>query len=312
MTDAGYHSGGRTPLVNSTLPLLVILNPAAGRGRARSLRDRLRRALLRRRIAHDWQETLAPGHAAHLAGSSSRDSHSRVLIVGGDGTISDVAPSLAGRSDAPPMALIPGGTGNDTAKTLGVAGLDFDASLRIGLEGREIRLDAGRMNDTIFVNGFGAGLDGSVVAAARRVPWIRGIAPYLIGLGMTLPAWHPFRFQAQLDEETIEGEATLVTFANGKICGGGFRLTPLAIPDDGMIDACIVGPHGRLAILHQLPKAIAGRHLAVAGTTYRQVRRVSITFSRPIDAHVDGNLIRSIDRAEVVVLPGAIAAISAG
>jgi len=296
----------------SLLPCLVVLNPAAGRGRANKIREGLRRRLESAKVSHDWCETTAPGHASELALRATRNTHSRILLVGGDGTVADLAPALVDRPEAPPLALIPGGTGNDIAKTLGLSGLTLDQQLSIALEGREKSLDAGRVNGLIFINGFGAGLDGAVAARSRQVPFITGIATYLAAFAMTLPGWKPFRYSADLDGEKLEGEATLVTFANGRICGGGFLLTPRADPADGLVDGCIVGAHGRLAILYHLPKAIAGHHVREPGTIYRQVRRIGIEFDRPLAGHIDGNLMPGIRRADIEVLPGAIRAMTAG
>lgn len=299
------------PPVDDQRPVLVILNPAAGRGRARAARDRIRGWLATNGVPNEWRESERPGHSAEIAARATRRDHSRVLVVGGDGTIADVVPALVGRIDSPPLAVIPAGTGNDTAKTLGVERLGLERSLEVAIGGREIRLDAGTVNGRLFVNGFGAGLDGAVAASSRRVPFVRGFLPYLVGLGLTLPGWKAFRFDAELDGEALTGGATLVTFANGKVCGGGFRLTPLAEADDGMMDACIVGAHGRAAILYHLPKAFTGRHVGEPTTTYRQVRRVTIEFSRLIQGHVDGNLLEPLRRADLEVLPAALPAVSA-
>ncbi len=292
-------------------PLLVILNPAAGRGRASTAGPLLRELLRRAGREYEWKETTKPGEAADMAARATRASHSRILLVGGDGTIADVAPALVGRDDAPPLALIPAGTGNDTAKTLGVFKIGIERALRNAFGGQEIRLDAGRVNGRIFVNGFGAGLDGAVAAQAGRVPWIKGISTYLIAFALTLPGWKAFHYEAELDGVAHSGAATFVAFANGRVCGGGFLLTPLADPCDGRMDACIAGGHSRLAILYHLPKAIFGHHVSDPSTIYRTLRHVSIRFSRPLDGHVDGNTMPGIDRAEVEILPGALAAIAA-
>lgn len=290
--------------------VVVVYNPAAGRGRAIAEERAIRKQLQRDLVSFDWMETEGPGHAGELVRGIVAPEVDRILLVGGDGTLSDVLPGLVGRDDAPPLAVIPAGTGNDAARTLGTLHLSVEQAIRVAMERRQVRLDVGRIGDRLFLNGFGAGIDGEVAARSVSVRWARGMVPYLVAAALTIPRWKPFEFEATLDGEAVSGRGTLVTVSNSKTCGGGFRLTPHADPKDGLLDACIVGGLGRLRILRQLPRAMRGTHTNDPCVTYRQVRRAEIRFSRPVAAHVDGNLISGLEHAVLEVLPGALVMVS--
>jgi len=232
-------------------------------------------------------------------------------VVGGDGTLADLVPGVLARADAPPLALIPAGTGNDVAKTLGVhrAGPEAALGLALGDGGEEIRLDAGRIDGRAFLNGFGVGIDGAVAESAERVPLRLGIATYLIGLAAVLPSWKPFGYRIEIDDEVTTGEATLIAVAHGQVCGGGFRLTPRADPTDGKLDVCLIGPFGRLRLLAKLPLALSGRHLDEPETTYCQARKVRLELERELVAHIDGNLLHGLRDITIETIPAAVRAI---
>ena len=290
--------------------VVVVFNPAAGRGRAVAEAAAIRKQLSRELVSFDWHETEGPGHAAEIVRPIRQSDADRILLVGGDGTLSDLLPGLVGRDDAPPLAIIPAGTGNDAARTLGTFDLSVGDSIRVAMERQKVALDVGRIGDRLFLNGFGAGIDGAVAARSQSIRFLRGMAPYLVAAALTIPRWKPFGFEVELDGEKLSGPGTLVAFSNSRTCGGGIKLTPRANPRDGLLDACIVGGKGAFQLLTQLPRAVAGTHVDDPSVTYRQIRRAHIRFDRPLTAHVDGNLIHGLTEARLEVLPGALVAVS--
>ena len=107
----------------------------------------------------------------------------------------------------------------------------------------------------------------------------------------------------------LDGPSLLGCVAIGITSGGGFRLTPGAIPDDGLFDVCRLGDFGRLEALRHLPSAITGKHVSLAKVTLLRAKSVTLRSDRPLTAHVDGNLLKGVGHPEPLVFrmhPGAL------
>jgi len=123
---------------------LAVINPVAGRGPGAKLRAQARAELARLIPGLAFIETDRPGHATELA----RGARGRLLVaVGGDGTAREVAAGLAGRADAPELALIPVGSGNDLARNLGIPA-DIPAAVLLAARGRARRSTSPRTGRT--------------------------------------------------------------------------------------------------------------------------------------------------------------------
>ncbi|OYV63878.1 MAG: hypothetical protein B7Z72_14170, partial [Gemmatimonadetes bacterium 21-71-4] len=146
---------------------LIVLNPASGRGMGRKLRPRIERALQATGARFDLVETTAPGHAVALGREAANAGVTRLICVGGDGTVHEVAngllqgPPAQDGATGPALGTIPIGTGNDFAKLLGVFKLAPEAAAaRMAGGGVEERIfDVGQVIGEYFSNSLGIGLD---------------------------------------------------------------------------------------------------------------------------------------------------------
>jgi diacylglycerol kinase (ATP) len=280
---------------------LLIVNPAAGEGRAGRLRPWLSERLRFGGAGARLVETSAPGHARELALHAAEQGHDRVVAVGGDGTIQEVVNGLIEAGSDLSMGILGGGNGNDLARSLGLPRRASDA-LGVALGEETTRIDVARAIrasgavKTVrwFASAGGIGFDAQVAAAmaGRRHRWQRGRLGY--GLS-TLRELLRFRNrQVRLQLETPEGEREIdrrvlfVAVANGRYYGGGMEICPDASLSDGLLDLWVVGDISRLEAVRQLPGLYRGRHVNHPAVELMRATSVQLEGERGTLVHLDG------------------------
>jgi diacylglycerol kinase family enzyme len=210
------------------------------------------------------------------------------------------------------LGVIPLGSGDDFAKLLSP---DFVASLSIG---KARRFDAGRIacgsEVRYFANGMDIGFGAHGAANVRRVPrFLTGFGAYLGALLLTMLRYPQLRVRLQLDDEApFELVTAMTAVMNGTSFGGSFRVTPLARPDDGLLDLLIADAVGRLEILRLVPRILRGTHAGEPRLRMSRARRVRVEAGAPLLVEADGEIaFRDARRLEIEVLPGALRVLSA-
>ena len=271
---------------------LVIVNPAAGGGRAlRSL------AWLRERLAARPEARLEitrrPGDAETLAADAARHGHDRVISVGGDGTVQEVVNGLLeARADAV-MGIVPLGSGNDLARSLGLP-TEPASAWRIAIGHASRRIDVaharnGSGAERWFASAGGIGFDAQVAAAmAARRGWQAGRAGYLFTTLAELRRFANRRVRLTIDGATESTDVLFVAIANGAFYGGGMRIAPGASVDDGLLDVCVVGDISRLTVLRQLPNLYRGTHVNHPAVSMRSGTTIEAEGDADTFVHLDG------------------------
>lgn len=284
--------------------VVLIVNPAAGGGRALRALPAAERALratgLRVRLAHtrDIEHARELGRAAGVAGEVA-------AALGGDGLVGAVADGL--RETAPAngglLAILPGGRGNDFARTLGIPRDPAGAAAAIA-NGRERAIDLGVCGGRTFVGIASCGFDSDAnrIANATRVP---GDAAYLYGALRALAGWRPARFELELDGERVTHIGYSVAAANGRQYGGGMVLAPDAALDDGLFDVVTVADVPRRRFLRGLPRVFRGTHVRNEEVAVRRAGELRIGADRPFALYADGDPIAELP-ATVRTLPAAV------
>jgi diacylglycerol kinase (ATP) len=289
----------------------IIINPAAAGGRLGRQWPETAQRLAGWGLDAPVVFTEAPGHATELAAAAVADGVERVVVAGGDGTVCEAAEGLF-KAGGGELAILPLGTGNDAARSLGVP-LDLEDATRAAAAGRPRPVDLIRVGDRYVLNAIGVGLTGDINDRAVRIKWVRGIAVYLLAALSALFRYRTQRVQMVTEDRNYEGSMLILAVHGGPTTGGGFALTPAAVPDDGLLDACLVeevGPIGRLARLIAAMKGALGDK---AGTHELQAPWLELHFQRPLPAHLDGNSVTlepPLVRFEVV--PGALKVVVPG
>jgi len=277
-------------------------------------------------------ETLGPGDGERLA-VGFQERADLVVAVGGDGTVQEVASGLAGSETA--FGVVPVGTGNDFAGAIGMPS-KLDEALRILMETPAQPVDLGRVSwqgpdgqkgRRLFTNCLGAGIDAQAAHEAAKFKWFQGRSAYLAGILRTLWMWRTphAEMEVSIGERWVEeggaagtlfstGPVLLCEIGNGPTLGGGFRVTPDAVPNDGLLDLCVVRHIPPLRVLSLLPKAIRGTHQGEPEVSTAQTSVVTIratTGSLPVQA--DGETVT--DAAVwigIEVWPGALQVVAPG
>ena len=235
-----------------------------------------------------------------------------VLIFGGDGTVHRHLAALV--TLKLPVLVVPCGSGNDFARALGLGRTsDALASWRKFVSGNNNTriIDLGRitplgcpepglpgnMAPRYFCCAGGIGLDGEIARRANRLPrWLRAHGGYLLSFLPALASFQsvPTRILAVHGErgETRSEERIFVTvFANTPAYGGGMKVAPRAILDDGQLDVCIVSELPKLRLFCLFPSVYFGRHLAVPEVEYYQATSVRLETGGPLDVYADGEYV---------------------
>lgn len=295
--------------------LRVIVNPASGSGKAGTLIPTVERWLEARGASFRILRTEAPGHGVELAREAARDGADRILSVGGDGTIHEVANGVLGAGvDPPPVGILPVGTGNDFYRMVDAPDSPEEA-LEVFVGGRARRFDVGLARfdggERFFVNLLGLGIDVETLRQRDRFRRLPGLAQYLAALLSSVVRYDPFPIRVELDdgEETIEDRTHLCVATVGPSVGGGFLVNPDASPDDGFLDLCFVRALGLLEIARVLPAVVRGRHGGMTQVRLRRFRRMTLerTDGEPFPFQLDGDLVpRPARRVEAEIRPGAL------
>ncbi|MFM7533631.1 MAG: diacylglycerol/lipid kinase family protein [Rubrivivax sp.] len=322
-------------------PALVLVNPAAAGGRAGALVPALRRWLAEHAPAVRLEVPASAQAARDLA--ARQDPSLRCILVGGDGTVHQLLPVLLGSRLR--LGLVPLGSGNDTARALGLQGQPWQEALRHALTAPARPIDVGYLHTQRdpahagepgarhppaagageagslasspdprpFISSLAAGFDAAVGLRALQGPaWLRGLPRYLWATFGELAALRRCHVRVQADGQPVhEGEAIFASVLNTPSYGSGMPAVPDARVDDGQLDVLVAGAFGRLGALRMLPHLLAGTHLGDARIRTRAFMALRVESSQPWELAADGEPAGRACRWEVRVHAGALQAVAA-
>ena len=245
------------------MSLTLVANPSSGRGRVARMLPAIQAALAaegidaRIAVSRDAEDLRSSVRRARDAGDE------RVIVCGGDGTLHLAAQELAGGDTA--LGIVPAGTGDDNARTLGIPRGDVAAATRLAATGPVSRIDLGRVvvadgTERVFLGVLSSGFDSLVNERANVMTWPKGNARYVVAILGELRTFRPVPYRAILDGRKVEGDAMLVAVGNGISYGGGMRVCPDAAPDDGMLDVTWLHGVSKATFLRVFPQVFSGSH----------------------------------------------------
>jgi diacylglycerol kinase (ATP) len=287
----------------------LIVNPVAGADRALDYQARLRDSLSARFGPIDVFVTSGPGDAERSARQAADAGCTHLFVAGGDGTLNEALNGVASRANGleqVTFGIIPLGTGNDFARTLGIPA-DVDDAIGAVARGEVVQVDAGRLNDRIFVNVSGGGFIAEVSEAVTpQLKSIAGRLAYFVGGAQTLLDFEPVRMTltAEPGGERIGAAVHAFAVCNSRLIGGGRLIAPHAIIDDGLLDVCVIDAMPALEFVALLRRVADGGHLDDPRVRYLRASRAAMQFDRQILVNTDGEVLET-DRCEYEVLPKA-------
>lgn len=296
-------------------PIYVVFNPHSGRGRGSQLVNPVLSALGEggQKVEHGL--TSRPGEEADLARQAIDRGFRTIVAVGGDGTWSNTAQAVIGASTPVRLGLVPGGTGCDFARSLGIPQRDLHACARIIREGHARTVDVGRIEGRYFLNIVGFGYDVAVLEDSWNVAYLEGRALYLYCAVKQLGSYPGFRVGIGVAAQASDPRQLLMLIiANARVFGGGFRIAPTADLSDGKLDAVAIGDVSfvrRLRLMGQLMRGTHGSNPAVEAIRGASFR---LQFAAAPAYETDGEwnraatadlIVETIPRALTVLAPAA-------
>jgi diacylglycerol kinase (ATP) len=283
--------------------LIILLNPSAGRDKARREIQKALEVLRRAGAQIELRESRSAPHLLELARQVRGEKADLVVSAGGDGTHHYVINGLY-RSGIP-LGLLPIGCGNDFAKGVGVP-LDLRAAAAVLLDGRVREIDLARVGSVVYGCIAGVGFDSVVTRYANeRVRRMGGSWAYAWAILRCLKSYRPEPLELISDRQDFSGEVAFAVVGNNVSYGGGLQLTPCAKLDDGLLDVCIVPYLPKLELLRWLPRAYRGEHLAHPRILYFQARKVVLKTTSRLELFGDGEFIQELP-ATIDVAPRAL------
>jgi len=283
----------------------VIVNPAAGRGRAAALLPGIRSEFSAFGIT-DIVTTTAAGDEAKLAVAAIREGCTTLVVAGGDGTTSRVANAILTTNRAVRLCVLPVGTGNDFSKVLGPKAGNVAAVARGCLEASSTAVDVGQIESNYFLNSCGFGFDVAVLQAAAKMRWLRGDALYMTAALRELVGFSGSRIGVTSGARVRDPMShLLLVIANAPYFGGTFTIAPAASVADGKLDLISVFDIPIRRRIPVLAAATRGTHLRFPECSAEQGADFSLTFDRPPAYEIDGELRQS---ATAIVSVSCIAA----
>ena len=279
---------------------IYLVNPNAGRGKARPVLLEALEVMRRAGVKTDLRESRNAQHLQELARRAAAEKPDAIVSLGGDGTHHYVVNGIVG-SDVP-LGIIPCGSGNDFAKGLGIP-IPARAAAETLLAGNLRRVDLGRVGDAVYGCIAGVGFDSVVTRYANeRVRRLRGSWRYAWSILRSLDSYRPQPLEIVSDVQSFSGEVVFAVVGNNVSYGGGLHLTPRAQLDDGWLDVCIVPYMGKLELLRWIPSAYRGEHLRHPRIIYFQARKVSLRTTSRLELFGDGEFMQELP-ATIEIIP---------
>ena len=230
--------------------------------------------------------------------SSSLDG---VIAVGGDGLVHLILQMVVPRKI--PFAVIPAGTGNDFVRALGWELDQIKVQLNAIVSRPPSAIDLGLVDSEWFGAVLSTGFDSVVNEKANTMKWPNGPMKYNVAIAMELPKFKPLKYTIELDTQIIETEAMLIAVGNGGSYGGGMKVCPDAVMNDGLFDVMVLRPVSKIEFIRVFPTVFSGRHVDHKQVDIYRTKRVSL--HAPAIAYADGERIGGLPvRAECIAGAG--------
>ena len=287
------------------------MNPAAGRGGIRAKLPRLLDTFAARGMTQVYQ-TSGPGDEETLAHRALEAGATTIVAVGGDGTCGRIADAILQSRSECRLAAVPVGTGNDFAKTLGVADHEPEQIAELVARGRENRIDVGWADGHYFLNSCGFGFDASVLEATKRIHFLRGNSVYIYAALRQLFSYRGIEVGVRGVPGVKRGPMLMITVSNGRYLGGAFKIAPHATVTDGTLDACFFSDSNIVERVRLFVGAMRGTHLKMPSVASARVQELTLDFANTPSMEMDGELrVGKSKTMELRCVPLALAVIAA-
>lgn len=214
-----------------------------------------------------------------------------VYVVGGDGTLSEVATAINGKENIS-MVVIPKGTGNDFARAVN-SYRSIRKIIKTSILNEPEKIDCILVKNKVAINMINTGLDAAIAANLdkfRKIPLISGKLKYKLAIFYTVFLPKIYNLKIRIDDRVIKGKYTLIAIGNNKYCGGGVNMVPDADIKDGKLDICIIKNINLLQKIMYLPKLMKGKHTHLSVVELCKGKNISVSSNKKLPVSIDGEL----------------------
>lgn len=283
----------------STIAFLV--NPASASGRTRQRWPEIAQRSAAAGLEGPAYVSERPGELPGLVAKASDAGAQLVVAVGGDGTINEVVRGLmqlkADDKPVPELAMIPRGTGRDFVRTFRIPA-NVDEAIAVARDGQPRTVDAGRVEYrtwsgeagvSFFANVASAGMSGAIAQRADSMTKaFGGKVSFLAATVAVFWRWRPAEMTVTVDDQERVATMHDVLVANCRYLGGGMKMCPEALPDDGLFDVLTIGDLTKADLALTLPKTYRGSHLPHPKAELLRGSIVKIEAARDVPIELDG------------------------
>ena len=266
---------------------LIVVNPSSGGSKELPLDDLVTAAGPDASVVSPRSESSFRAEVTAAARGADR-----IVVAGGDGTFNCAVNAFDYRFDSICWGLIPSGTGNDLARTLGLPTDPMDA-LQVALGADTTEIDVGLAHgegtSRLFVNACMGGFPVQVDEAASDEMKER-FGPFAFWVAGARAATKLDRTTVTVNGRVLD-DCVAVGVGNGKTCGGGIEVWPEADPTDGILDACAVAIPGPASAAKLIPRLLRGTHEGIDEVATDRGTTIVVESDPPIELNVDGDLV---------------------
>ena len=282
--------------------IAFILNPKSGRKTKKNIRNIIEEHIDKSIYDPLFLQTGYAGHATTLVYECINQGIKKVVAVGGDGTVNEVASALVHSNTS--MGIIPKGSGNGLARSLKIP-MDTIKAIESLNHSKKKKIDAGLINDKYFFCTCGTGFDAKIghkFAKSEK----RGFYSYVKMVLHEYRKFNPKKFKLKIDGEKLKRKAFLVTVANAGQYGNNAYISPQSKMDDGKFDVCIFKPFP----LFRAP--VLGIRLFTRNIDKSKyietIQAEKIVFRKKLNYrfHIDGEPVKFKGPVKIQVMPGVL------
>ena len=266
----------------------IIVNPNAGKGKGKKNLKTVLKLFSERGAEYSVFETTRAGEAKEFSERLTSSGEQEIIVVGGDGTLHEVLNGLSDPSSCR-LGLIPSGTGNDFSAAAGLPSNAAQAA-EIILSGETKETDFLCVGGVRCMNVGGLGMDVDVLVRCKKGRFVKGKIKYLLSLLQSLFTFKGYEIEIESGERRETHKALIAVACNGTQIGGGIRICPASVIDDGKIDVMAVECMGKAQIVKAFLYLMKGKVLDYPAAEHFLCERVKIVPSLPCTVQLDGEL----------------------
>lgn len=265
--------------------ILVVFNPSSGV----VSKDLATSVIFKKLRKHFHTVSLinsnSPSHGFEIT-RQALEQFDTIAAFGGDGTINSIASAMLNTDKT--LGILPGGSGNGLVRNLNIP-LSWRRAIDVLINGKDVYVDAGKINDRYFFNVAGIGLDGLISKKFNLESKSRGITSYIYYSLKGFFEMPTFRVNIELGDTVFQDEIMLIAFANFKQYGGKAIIAPFASPYDKLLDICIINKFKLLKGSLNIPNLFTGNiHKFPFYKSYKFDRCQITSLGGDIPFHFDG------------------------